>query len=197
MSDVTVIDGKGHLLGRLASIVGKQLLLGKKIVVVRCEAIIVSGSLMRNKIKYADFRKKRMNTNPKKGPYHYRSPARIFWRTLRGMMPHKTCRGALALGRLATYEGMPAPYDKVKRVVVPDALKVLRMRADRNFTVLADLSQEVGWAHKDLVSRLEAQRKIKEKAYYAQKKADIATKAKAVASVDLSAVAPILAPLGY
>lgn len=44
MSDVIVIDGKGHLLGRLASIVGKQLLQGKKIVVVRCESIIVSGS---------------------------------------------------------------------------------------------------------------------------------------------------------
>ena len=30
MSDVTVIDAKGHLLGRLASIVARQLLAGKK-----------------------------------------------------------------------------------------------------------------------------------------------------------------------
>lgn len=44
MSDVTVIDGKGHLLGRLASIVAKQLLLGRKIVVVRTEQILISGS---------------------------------------------------------------------------------------------------------------------------------------------------------
>jgi large subunit ribosomal protein L13Ae len=44
MSDVTVIDGKGHLLGRLASIVAKQLLAGKKIVVVRTEQILISGS---------------------------------------------------------------------------------------------------------------------------------------------------------
>ena len=62
-----------------------------------------------------------MNTNPKRGPYHFRSPARIFWRTVsftvvlillfpisfifllqvRGMIPHKTARGASALGRLA------------------------------------------------------------------------------------------------
>lgn len=44
MSDITVIDGKGHLLGRLASIVAKQILSGKKIVVVRCEEILISGS---------------------------------------------------------------------------------------------------------------------------------------------------------
>lgn len=44
MCDTVVIDGKGHLLGRLASIVAKQLLLGKKVVVVRCEALIISGS---------------------------------------------------------------------------------------------------------------------------------------------------------
>jgi hypothetical protein len=44
MSDVTVIDGKGHLLGRLASICAKQLLSGKKIAVVRTEQILISGS---------------------------------------------------------------------------------------------------------------------------------------------------------
>lgn len=44
MSDAVVIDGKGHLLGRLASIVAKQLLWGKKIVIVRTEAVVISGS---------------------------------------------------------------------------------------------------------------------------------------------------------
>ncbi len=44
-----VIDGKGHLLGRLASIVAKQLLSGQKIVVVRCEALNISGEFFRAK----------------------------------------------------------------------------------------------------------------------------------------------------
>jgi hypothetical protein len=44
MADVVVVDGKGHLLGRLASIVAKQLLNGKKVVVVRTEALVISGS---------------------------------------------------------------------------------------------------------------------------------------------------------
>lgn len=44
-----VIDGKGHLLGRLASIVAKQLLNGQRIVVVRCEELNMSGSFYRAK----------------------------------------------------------------------------------------------------------------------------------------------------
>lgn len=47
-----VIDGKGHLLGRLASIVAKQLLNGQKIVVVRCEALNISGEFFRAKRTY-------------------------------------------------------------------------------------------------------------------------------------------------
>lgn len=39
------------------------------------------------------------------------------------MIPHKTKRGAAALERLKAFEGVPSPYDKVKRVVIPDALK--------------------------------------------------------------------------
>lgn len=44
-----MVDGKGHLLGRLASTVAKQLLNGQKIVVVRCEALNISGEFFRAK----------------------------------------------------------------------------------------------------------------------------------------------------
>lgn len=50
-SSPIVIDGKGHLLGRLASIVAKQVLNGQKITVVRCEEINISGSFFRNKVR--------------------------------------------------------------------------------------------------------------------------------------------------
>ena len=39
------------------------------------------------------------------------------------MIPHKTKRGAAALARFKAYEGIPPPYDKIKRMVIPDALK--------------------------------------------------------------------------
>lgn len=134
------------------------------------------------------------------------------------MMPHKTERGAQAMARLAVrairvylhetvvisllcakqmFEGIPAPYDKVKRVVVPEALKAIRMRSDRNFTLLGSLSQEVGWGYAPLVERLEAQRKIKEQAFYAEKKAKATLASKAAAAVDLSAVNKVLASNGF
>ena len=39
------------------------------------------------------------------------------------MIPHKTKRGEAALARLKAYEGVPPPYDRTKRMVIPDALK--------------------------------------------------------------------------
>ena len=44
----------------------------------------MSGGLVRQKMKYERFLRKRMNSNPKKGPIHFRAPSRIFWRTVRG-----------------------------------------------------------------------------------------------------------------
>ncbi len=83
-------------------------------------------------------------------------------------------------------------------MVVPDALKVVRMRPDRRFTVLGELSKEVGWGYSDLVNRLEAQRKVKEQAFYAEKKAKTALKGKAAAAAVVPAtVAATLANAGY
>ncbi len=47
------------------------------------------------------------------------------------MVPHKTERGKAAMKRLQCFEGVPPPYDKKKRMVVPAALKVLRLKPGR------------------------------------------------------------------
>merc|ERR1719201_470093 len=140
-----VIDGRGHLEGRLASIVAKELLSGQRVTVVRCEQILKSGSLKRNHIIREDIMKKRINTNPRRGAKHWKAPSRIFWKALRGMLPHKTPRGAAALGRLKVFEGIPFPYDQRKRMVIPQALKVLRMKAHRKFCSMGDLAKITGW----------------------------------------------------
>lgn len=158
-----VIDGRGHMNGRLASIVAKLILNGQKVVVVRCDEINISGALKilswslfklfsflgnfyRNKLKYLDFLRKRCNVKPSRGPYHFRAPSKIFWRTVRGMTPHKTERGKDALKRLQTFEGVPPPYDKKKKMVIPSALKVLRLKAGRRFCSLGRLGHEVSIA---------------------------------------------------
>lgn len=41
---VVVIDCRGHLIGRLASIIAKELLSGQRVVAVRSEELNVSGA---------------------------------------------------------------------------------------------------------------------------------------------------------
>ena len=85
-------------------------------------------------MRYADFLHKRHIVNPKKlGPFHQRAPSRILYRTIRGMLPHKTNRGANALDRVKLFEGIPAPYDLKKRMVIPAALRVLRLKPGRKY----------------------------------------------------------------
>jgi len=164
-----VIDGRSHLMGRLAAVVAKTLLQGQRVTVVRCENINISGSFYRNKLKYLEFLNKRCNINPQRGPFHFRAPSKIFLRTVRGMIPHKTKRGKESLERLKCYEGVPAPYDKMKRVVVPSALRVLKLKPRRAFCELSRISHEVGWKYQDVIATLEQKRKVKSKLFYNKK----------------------------
>lgn len=199
LENTIIVDGRDHLLGRLASIVSKELLSGQKVVIVRCDEVVVSGSLVRNKVKYAQFRQKRMNTNPGKGPYHFKSPARMVWRTIRGMCHQKTARGQEALARLATFEGIPHPYDKKKRQVIPAALRVMRLKPGRDYTVLGELADAVGWKHYDLLKRLEEKRKVKAEAFFQKKKArtQLRDKAEKAAAGELAKVNEVLSASGF
>merc|ERR1719150_1482694 len=165
-----VIDGRGHLMGRLAALVAKQLLHGQRIVVVRCEGINISGNFYRNKLKFLSYLKKRCNVNPRKGPYHFRAPSKQFWRVIKGMLPHKLPRGKAALERLKVFEGIPAPYDKKKRMVVPSALRVVKIQPGRKYCSLGRLAHEVGWKYQGVVANLEAKRKVKSKEFWDRKK---------------------------
>merc|ERR1719265_1296577 len=164
-----IIDARGHLVGRLASKVAKEILRGQRVVVVRCEQLVLSGSLFRNKLNYHEFLRKSCNTNPRRQFKHFRSPSRMFWRSLRGMTPHKTAKGKAALARLNVFEGIPYPYDVKKRFVVPEALKVVRMKSFRNSCLLGDLSSHFGWTKKDLVAEMEVKRKAKSEKFHLAK----------------------------
>ena len=59
------------------------------------------------------------------------------------MVPRKTKRGEAALERLKVFEGIPPPYDKQKRMVVPQALRVLRLKPGRKYCTVGRISSEV------------------------------------------------------
>ena len=69
------------------------------------------------------------------------------------MIPHKTSRGAAALERLKVFEGVPPVYEKTKKMVVPQALRVLRLQPGRKYCTVGRLSHEVGWKYQDVVAR--------------------------------------------
>lgn len=155
--------------------------------------------MVRNRVKYAQFRNKKMATNPRRGPFHYKSPALMVWRTIRGMVHQKTARGQEALSRLSTFDGIPSPYDKQTRVVVPAALRSIRIKPGRNYTIMGVLANSIGWKHKDLLGRLESKRKAEAKEFYEQKKAKgaLRNKAEEAAAGELTKVNAVLAEAGY
>ncbi|EFJ21412.1 hypothetical protein SELMODRAFT_417433 [Selaginella moellendorffii] len=112
-----VIDGHGHILGRLASICSKELLKGQRLVIVR-KNICMSGGIIRQKMK---------------------------------MIPRSKRAGALR--NFKAYDGCPPPYGVVKKMVIPDALKVLRMRRERPFCLLGALARDLGWEGGDFVAK--------------------------------------------
>merc|ERR1719181_1426953 len=91
------------------------------------------------------------------------------------------------MDRLKSFECIPHPYDRKKRMVLPRCLKVLRLRPERRFCRLGDLSKEVGWKHQDLVQRLEGQRKVKSNAFFLKKKASMKARKDAVKNANVSA----------
>merc|ERR1712224_642848 len=118
---LVVIDARGHLMGRLASFVAKEALNGQKVVVVRCEELVISGSFIRNKLKLLMKRVK----------------------------------------RIKCVEGIPEPFNSIKRVVVPDALRIQRLRPGRKFSCLGKLASDLGWGYSDVVANYETKRKEK------------------------------------
>ncbi|ELP86588.1 60S ribosomal protein L16, putative [Entamoeba invadens IP1] len=166
---VIVVDCKGHVLGRVASTVAKQLLLGRRIVLVRCEQLEVCGTLRMRLVKWEMYRRKRVNTNPLRGPYHQRSPSKMVYKAIRGMLPKHNFRGKSALSHVKCFEGCPAPYDKMKKSSIPEAAVIYNYNPTRKRTLLGTLGTAIGWKYADVVKRDEEIRKARGKKYYEAK----------------------------
>ncbi|KAL0490271.1 ribosomal protein L16 [Acrasis kona] len=196
-----VVDAKDHLLGRLAEAVSKELLSGGRIDVVRCEEISISGPINRNRAVFMDYLHKRHLTNPTRGHFHYRSPSRMLYKAIRGMIPYKTERGAAALRNLRVFEGVPNKLVKTKRVCVPAALRAARLRPGASITRLGNLSASVGWKQAAVVSSLEKKRKLASVLYFRKKQQKLKlwkqAESKVAEGAEFKKIQQQLAALGY
>lgn len=100
------------------------------------------------------------------------------------MVPHKLKRGDDALARLRCHEGVPPPYDKVKRKIAPPALRILKLSPGRDYCTLGRLSQEVGWKYANVIEALELKRKARAAIRVNLKKKESSLKRKANTDLD-------------
>lgn len=193
-----VIDAKGHLAGRLASYVAKELLSGQRITIIRCEKLLISGSHYRNKLKVMDFRNKRTSTNPKKGPIHQRAPSQMLHRKIRGMLPHTKPIGASALRRLTCFDGCPLSLNATKKVVIRDALKCVRLKPRSRFCCIGDVATTCGWTKGEVISKFETKRSKNNKEWHLRRVKKNKDQVKATkTNSEVDKINAELAKLGY
>ena len=114
---VTIIDGEGLLLGRLASKVAKRVLNGEEIAIVNAEKSVISGNRAR---VLNNYNVKRQRGSREGGPFFPRRPDHILKRTIRGMLPYKRQRGAEALKCVKVYVGIPVDFQGKPMETIPD-----------------------------------------------------------------------------
>lgn len=143
MSDTIYIDGTNLRLGRMASRVAKHLLSGNKVVIVNAEKVVVSGK--RNAVieDYKRWLSIRTLKNPEKvGPKRHRSPDRLVYNAIKGMLPKKPF-GLKALKRLKVYIGVPEELKSVNFTQIEEAhVKYLR----GPYVTLEEISRSLGWS---------------------------------------------------
>ena len=115
---VTVIDGDGLLLGRMASMVARRAMSGEEIAIVNAEKAVISGSRAR---VLANYGQKRSRGSREGGPFFPRRPDHIVKRTIRGMLPYKRTVGSDAFKRVRVYVGVPVELVGSEREVLEDA----------------------------------------------------------------------------
>lgn len=144
MSKEVVIDAANMVMGRLASIVAKELLNGNRVIVVNADKIIVTGSNKKS-ILESFFKKLRVrsNVNPRRhGPFISRSPESLFRRVVRGMLPRRKAKGKEAYKRFKVYRSMPNDIKSDSVIVYENA------RYKENsypYMYLEEISRLIGW----------------------------------------------------
>jgi len=134
-----VIDAKGLILGRMASVLAKRLLQGETIIIVNAEKAAISGkrlSRVREAKTFLDV------GHPGRGPYHPRRPDRIVRRTIRGMLPWKKPKGQQAYKRLKVFLGTPPELKDKETQTIPEA-SAERLRCP--YITVGEMAKQIGW----------------------------------------------------
>jgi large subunit ribosomal protein L13 len=134
-----IIDANNLILGRMATFVAKQVLLGQDINIVNCEKAVVTGD--RKKI-LTRYREKRQSKKPQKGPFILRRPERFVKRAIRGMLPYKQEKGRKAFERILCYSDVPEEFKdkKLETIEKANISKVPNLK----YITIAEICKHIG-----------------------------------------------------
>jgi len=135
----TVIDASGLILGRMASVVAKRLLLGESIIIVNAEKATVSGKRLSRVREAKAFLEV---GHPGKGPFHPRRPDQIVRRTIWGMLPHRLPKGQAAFKRLRVFLGVPLEFKDMAFQSIPEA-DVNKLKCP--YVTVGEFAKEIGY----------------------------------------------------
>jgi large subunit ribosomal protein L13 len=136
------IDATDQIAGRLSSKVAKMILSGNRVVVVNAEKSLISGSRTAVINEWKEKLEISSRVNPIYGPIHPRRPDNILRRMVRGMVPRKKPKGALAMKRLRVYMGVPEGVETGKFTKFDDTAAA---RPTPIYVTMAALSKSLGW----------------------------------------------------
>jgi large subunit ribosomal protein L13 len=135
-----IIDAKGLILGRMASIIAKRLLQGESVIVLNAEKAAISGKRLQIVKEAKTFLEV---GHPRKGPYHPRRPDKIVRRTVRGMLPRRKPKGKQAYKRLKVYLGAPKEFDGKE---IQTILEASAEKLKSPYITVGELAKEIGWS---------------------------------------------------
>ncbi len=122
MKEKIIIDASNSVLGRLASFAAKQALLGRQVIILNCNNVLITG---RKETIINDYRILfSKGGSSLKGPKIPKVPERIMKRTIRGMLSHKQWRGKKGLKRILCYNSVPEEYQNEEKISLSKKLKI-------------------------------------------------------------------------
>jgi ribosomal protein uL13 len=133
-----IYNAENQILGRLSTVIAKQLLNDEKVIVVNCEKAVLSG---RPKYKEKFYLQRIHRGDVFKGPFFPKTPDGIFRRAVRGMLPWHKPKGRKAFKNLKVFIGLTQEFkDKnLEKVDNADADKL-----KTKYITIEDLSISIG-----------------------------------------------------
>lgn len=140
-----IFDAAGAVVGRLAALVVKRLLAGKRVVILNAEKAVISGDPKGVVERYRLKRGMQNKSDPEHSPKWPRRPDFLYKKIFSGMFPRKP-RGKSAFKNLRIHIGVPSEYagKKAQQYAVKTGFA-------KSIT-LGQICANLGWQHEKVTA---------------------------------------------